>query len=309
MMMLECDVAVIGGSFAGAATALQVARGRRRVTMFDHGVTRNRFAAASHGFLGQDGAAPDAIRLKARAEVLAYPTAQVVEAAVAGVRREGGGFVLTGETGAWRASRLVLAYGMRDHMPDVDGLVECWGRSAFQCPYCHGFEAADRSTVVLMTGPWALHHAQILGDWTGNLTLLLNGHELEDEARADLIRRQVRVVEGRVARVEHEGGQAWAAVLEGGAVVPAEVVYLSPRFEPTAPFAAELGCATTNAPLGAFVAVDWMQRTSVEGVFAAGDLTRPFYNAMTSAAEGVRAGSAAHQSLLIELPKTAHGRP
>ena len=210
----EADVAVVGGSFAGAAAALQVARGRRRVLMFDTGVTRNRFSAESHGF-----------------------------------------------------------------------------------------EAADRPTVVLMTGPWSLHHARILGDWTENLTLLANGHELGSGDRADLARRGVPVTEGRVLRVEHEGGLVRAAVLEGGAVVPAEVVYLNSRFEPSADLAQALGCAMTESPLGSHVAMDTLGRTSIEGVFAAGDLVRPFYNATASAAEGVRAGSAAHQSLMIELPR------
>lgn len=299
----DVDVAVIGGSFAGATAALHVARGRRRVLMFDTGVTRNRFAAESHGFLGQDGAQPDAIRLRARAEVLAYPTARLAETAVATVRRDEGAFILSGEDGEWRASRVVLAHGMRDLMPDVEGLAACWGRSALQCPYCHGFEAADRPTAVLMTGPWSLHHARILGAWTGDLTLLANGHDLGDEDRADLVRRGVRIVEGRVLRIEHEDGHASAALLERGATVRVEVVYLNPRFEPSADLAHALGCAMTDTPLGSHVAADVMARTSVEGVFAAGDLVRPFYNATASAAEGVRAGAAAHQSLMIELPR------
>lgn len=303
----EVDVAVIGGSFAGAAAALHVARGRRRVVMFDTGLTRNRFAPHSHGFPGQDGAAPDAIRLRARAEVLAYPTARLAEAAVAAVRQEDGGFVLSGGDGEWRASRVVLAHGMRDIMPDVEGLEACWGRSAFQCPYCHGFEAADRPTAVLMTGPWSLHHARILGAWTGDLALLANDHALGAEDRADLARRGVRVVEGRVLRVEHADGHARAAVLDGGTAVPAGAIYLSPRFEPAAPLAALLGCAMADTPLGPHVIADEMGRTSVDGAFAAGDLTRPFYNATASAAEGVRAGAAAHQSLLVEPPRQARG--
>lgn len=299
----DVDVAVIGGSFAGSMAALHVARGRRKVVMFDTGVTRNRFASASHGFPGQDGAAPDAIRLRTQAEVLAYPTTRLIEAAVDAVRPEAGGFVLEGESGNIQAARLVLAFGMRDHMPEVEGLMACWGRSAFQCPYCHGFEAADRRTVVLMTGPWSLHHARILGDWTGDLTLLANGHDLGDEDWVDLARRGVGVLDGTVLQVEHEDGYARLVVLADGTEVPAEVVYLSARFEPASPLAAALGCAMTNTPLGAHVTVDALGRTSVEGVFAAGDLTRSFYNAALSAAEGVRAGAAAHQSLLIDLPK------
>ncbi len=298
----EVDVAVIGGSFAGAAAALHVARGRRRVAMFDTGVTRNRYADQSHGFLGQDGVAPDAIRLRARAEVLSYPTARLVEAAVDAVRAEDGAFVLAGADGALRASRVVLAFGMRDHMPDVDGLAACWGRSAYQCPYCHGFEAADRPTAVLMTGSWSLHHARILGAWTGDLTLLTNGHDLSREDEDDLTHRGVRLVQGRVRQIVQEDGHARAAVLEDGSLVPLEVVYLSPRFEPSSDLAEGLGCAMTDTPLGRHVVVDTLGRTSVGGVFAAGDLTRPFYNATASAAEGVRAGAAAHQSLLITLP-------
>ena len=73
--MQVIDAVVVGGSFAGLSAAMQLARARRRIVVVDAGRPRNRFAAASHGFLGQDGRAPADIVQTARAQVLAYPTA------------------------------------------------------------------------------------------------------------------------------------------------------------------------------------------------------------------------------------------
>lgn len=294
--MDEADVAVVGGSFAGAAAALHVARGRRRVAMFDHGVTRNRFARESHGFPGQDGASPAAIRAKARAEVLAYPEAALVEAEVTAARRDGEGFVLGWDGGSLRASRVVLAFGMRDLLPDVPGLADCWGLTANQCPYCHGYELAGRPTAVLMTGSGSLHQARILRAWTDDLLLVTDGLDLADADRADLAARGVRVVDGRLTGVEHEHGHVRAIAVDGQ-TVERGALYLAPRFEPASGLAAALGCAMADAELGRHVAADAMGAAG-PGVFAAGDLVRPVYNATRSAAEGVTAGAAAHQSLL-----------
>lgn len=127
-----------------------------------------------------------------------------------------------------------------------------------------------------MTGPWSLHHARILGDWTSDLTLLTNGHDPNGDDRADLAQRGVKVVDGVVLRLDHVDGHASLALLEGGTKVPTEVVYLNPQFAPASPIAALLGCAMTDTPLGPHVTTDAMGRTSIDRVFAAGDLTRPF---------------------------------
>src|SRR5262245_60686394 len=134
------DVIIIGGSYAGLAAALQLGRARRSVLILDAGQRRNRFAAHSHGFLSRDGAAPAEIAAEARKQVLAYPTVSLRELSVRELRAVDGGFAVCAVTESFRAKRLILATGVVDELPALPGLAEAWGKTAFHCPYCHGYE-------------------------------------------------------------------------------------------------------------------------------------------------------------------------
>lgn len=143
---MQYDLIVVGGSFAGLSAAIQAARARRNVLVIDAGQPRNRFAEHSHGFLGQDGRAPGAILDDARRQLLAYPTAKLVNGLADEAAAAGAGFEITTDRGeTFGAARLVLATGVRDILPDVPGLAEHWGKSVLHCPYCHGFEVAWRA--------------------------------------------------------------------------------------------------------------------------------------------------------------------
>lgn len=293
------DVAVIGASFAGLSAAIMLARARRRVVLMDEGLTRNRFSAHSHGFLGQDGVAPAEIRAKGLAEVLAYPTAGYLPGRVTAIRANAGGFVIEGPEKI-QAARVILAYGQRDILPDIPGLADCWGITANQCPYCHGYELADRTTGLLVTGPGFAHQARHLACWTDDLVYLENGVAVDDPVALD--RPGLRRVAGQVKRVLHEHGAIQAVELADATCVPMQALYLHGHFEPAAPFAEDLGCVMTDTPAGRHVAVDMFQRTTVPGVFAAGDLTRPYPAAPAAAASGNLAGAACNQDLLGLLP-------
>lgn len=295
--MLDVDVVVVGGSFAGVSAAIMLARGRRRVVILDDGVTRNRFAGASHGFLGQDGAAPYAIRQKGLAEVLAYPTARLIEGRVERITGQRGDFLVSGPEQI-RAARVILAFGQRDLLPDIPGLAECWGRTVVQCPYCHGFELADRTTGLLAVGAIPMHHATHLGDWTDDLVLLENGVQVTAEEAATLARPGLRREAGRVVRVHHAGGAISAVELEGGRRIAMRALYLVSWQEPASSLGEDLGCLVEETPMGRHLKVDDHQRTTVPGVFAAGDLARPYPSATQAASTGNRAGAACHQDLL-----------
>ena len=135
------DAIVIGGSYAGLSAALQLARARRRVLVIDAGVRRNRFASASHGFLGHDGRAPEAVAAEGRSQLLAYPNVRWVDGLAEDAHhRPDGRFGFRVGNAEVSAARLVLATGVRDELPPLAGLAERWGRSVFHCPYCHGYE-------------------------------------------------------------------------------------------------------------------------------------------------------------------------
>ncbi len=129
------DVIILGGSYAGLSAGLQLARARRSVLVIDTGMRRNRFAATSHGFLTQDGSAPAEIAAEARSQLMEYRSVEWLQTAAISAERVQDGFKVALQQGPdVTGKRLVLATGVTDVLPDLDGLAERWGRSVFHCP-------------------------------------------------------------------------------------------------------------------------------------------------------------------------------
>lgn len=290
------DAIVIGGSYAGLSAALQLARARRRVLVIDAGVRRNRFASASHGFLGQDGRAPADIAADGKAQLLAYPNVRWLDGTASQAAPDGAGFrVSTAEGRIERARKLVLATGVVDELPRIEGLAERWGRGVFHCPYCHGYELGNGRVGVLAVGALSIHHALMLPDW-GSTTFFLNGAFEPDEGqRAALAARGVTVEAGAVARLV----DAATVELRDGRRFVMDGLFTATRTHIASPVAAQLGCAMDEGPTGLFIRTDAMQATSVAGVFACGDAARAAGNVAISVGAGAMAGAAAHQSLMF----------
>jgi thioredoxin reductase len=292
------DVIIIGGSYAGLAAGLQLARARRRVLVIDAGMRRNRFAGASHGFLTQDGTPAAEIAAKGRAQLLAYDTVEWLSGEATRAEAARGGFRVTiGDTGEKRAGRrLVLALGVKDHLPGIPGLEERWGRSVFHCPYCHGYEL-DRGRIgVLATSHKSIHHAMMLPDW-GQTTFFLNGAFSPDlEQAGQLRRRGVVLDDGVIDRLDGDGA---TIVMRDGRVVPLDGLFTLTRTSIASPIAEQLGCAFDEGPTGAVIRTDAIKATTVPGVFACGDAARMAGSVTLAVGNGALAGMAAHQSLIF----------
>ena len=298
---MSYDVIIIGGSFAGMSAAMQLARARRPILVVDSGMPRNRFAAASHGFLGQDGVAPAAIMREALRQLSAYPTVDFVHGRVAAARGEIDRFEVEMEDGAVHAARrLVLATGVADTLPDIPGLAERWGVSVMHCPYCHGNEVRDRGTGVLANHPMAAHQALMLPDW-GPTTFFTQGLvEIDADLAAKLAGRGVQVETTPIVAVLGEGQEIAAVRLADDRVASLEAIFTAPQTAPASPLAQQLGCAFEDGMTGPHVKLEpGQQRTSVPGVYSAGDVASPMHNATLAAAAGVMAGIGAHQSLIF----------
>lgn len=292
---MDIDAAVIGGSFAGISAALQLARARRRVAVFDSGLRRNRFAATSHGFLTQDGSAPDAIVAKAREQLAAYPTVHWFDGAVTRASGSSDAFKLQIEDTIHQARRIILATGVTDALPDIPGLAERWGRSVFHCPYCHGYELMQGRIAVIATSPASLHQARLLTEW-GSITFFLQGAlSLGEEEARMLAARGVKIETTAVAGIVDEA----RLVLADGRSESFDGVFTASRTSPRSPLAALLGCEQEEGLLGPFIRTDAMKATSVPGVFACGDLARAAGNVALAVGDGAMAGMAAHASLAL----------
>ena len=295
------DAVVVGGSFAGLAAAMQLARARRRVLVVDAGRPRNRFAAGSHGFIGQDGRAPADILDSARAQVLAYPTAEFRSDEAVEARDDGDGFALALASGASvRARRLVLATGVVDGLPDVAGVRERWGVTVLHCPYCHGYEVADGRLGVLATSAANVHQALLLPDWRADVTLFTNGAvELDEEQGAALAARGVRVEPRPVEALLGDAPALAGVRLQDGATHALDALFVGSRTSFASPLAAQLGCAVEDGPSGPVLSTDAFKETSIPGVFAAGDAARASHTVSFAVGDGVTAGIAAHRSLVF----------
>ena len=198
------DVIIIGGSFAGLAGALQLGRARRKVTVLDTGLPRNRFAGHSHGLLGHDHKPPLDILAEARQQLARYPTIRLVSARADSVSGAIDDFsVLTGDGESLGARRLILSYGVADQMPDVPGFAEGWGTSIVPCPYCDGFEVAGQHWGLVWSGPQSHQSVRLFHDWTDKLTVFADGHDIPPDIQADLARRNIPVVDGRIVEIAH----------------------------------------------------------------------------------------------------------
>lgn len=291
-----CDVAVIGGSAAGLAAALQVARQRRSVIVVDDGTPRNAPATHMHGYLGREGAPPTELAAIGREEVRSYGGEVLTGRAVAVTRTDDGRFRvdLTGGH-ALLARRLVAATGLVDHLPDIDGVAEHWGRDVIHCPFCHGYEVRDRRIVQIVTHTMGLHPTPLYRHLSDALTLVVHDTDVVDDGAVETfeaagipvvrqpVRRVVAGADGRVSGVE----------LADGRTLPADAVVVGTRFGARAEVFAGVGLTTTAhvTGMGDVVEVDPMGQTPVPGIYAVGNVTDPSMQVLHAAAHGSRVGA------------------
>jgi thioredoxin reductase len=295
------DVIIIGGSYAGLAAALQLVRARRKVLILDAGQRRNRFAGHSHGFLGHDGQPPGAIAAKGKAEVLAYPMVTWKDALATEANRAPEGFVVRAGSNEFHGKRLILATGVVDELPSIPGLSESWGKRVLFCPYCDGYEFWLGSLGVLATRPQSAHFAMIVSAWAapGQTTFFLSGQSDPDAHElAQLKSRGITIEREPVVSVSGDE-RSIDLHLRDGRTAKRDGLFLLPRARIQGPFAEELGCELETGPLGFYYRTDTTKETTVKGVFACGDIATPMPGIAFAVADGVRAGGAAHQSLIF----------
>lgn len=293
------DVLIIGGSYAGLSAALALGRALRQVVVLDSGQPCNRQTPHSHNFLTQDGSTPSAIAAVAREQVLAYPTVQLRQDAAVAATGENNSFTVTTASGTvLHARKLLFASGIRDIMPALPGFAECWGISAIHCPYCHGYEYREQPTGILANGDVAAEMGLLIRNWTNKLTIFTNGSAtLQPEQRQRLADRGIAVEEAPVQQLGHQNGYLAHLDLADGRTVPLAALYARLPFEQHCALPQALGCA--HSEMG-YVAVDNFQKTSLPGIYAAGDATSPMRAVAAVVAAGMMAGAMLNRELIFE---------
>jgi thioredoxin reductase len=168
------------------------------------------------------------------------------------------------------------------------------------CPYCDGFEAAGQHWGLVWSSPQSHNQARLFHDWTDKLTVFADGREIPPDTRADLARRNIPVIDGRIIEIAHHNGRIATVNVDSGRNVAVDILFANPRNKPSASLHESLGLATVDTPTGIVLKVDERRQTSMPGIYAAGDLTTTFLPSVTQASsQGAMAGIFAQQSMVV----------
>ncbi|MEV0595939.1 NAD(P)/FAD-dependent oxidoreductase [Nonomuraea cavernae] len=293
------DAVVIGGGAAGLNGALMLARSRRSVLVIDSGTPRNAPADGVHGLLGLDGTPPAELLRVGREEVRRYGgrivAGEVTSAVPAQPSADGDlRFTVTlADGGTLRARRLLVATGLRDQLPDVPGLAQHWGHGVVHCPYCHGWEVRDEPIGILAAGPASVHHALLFRQLTDDLVYFTRGTELDEETRARFAARGIRVMDTSVAEIESSEDGITGVRLSDGQVVPRRVIAVATTLLARTDGLAGLRLPMEDLPhgMGRHFAAGPAGRTSVPGVWVAGNAADLMAQVGAAAAAGALAGA------------------
>jgi thioredoxin reductase len=300
---MDWQVLVVGRSYAGLAAALTLGRSRRATLVVGDGPPRNDSVTATHGVLGHDGVSPDELLRVAERQLEPYETVHLLSERVHGLDLIEGGVRARVGSGTVTAERVILATGVNDDPAGIPGLADHWGHGVYTCPYCDGWEHRDGRLAAVVEPAFAAHVAALLSMWSDDVTVFSTG--LDDTGREAVAAHGARLDERPVLRVRGDGDRVHSLELEDDTVVPVDAVFAPAMPRANHTLAADLGCDLDE--LG-YVVVGPDQATSVERIYAVGDVTSLRQFSMThAAAQGVTAAvslNAAALGMSLPTPST-----
>lgn len=292
------DVIIIGGGPAGLNAAMILGRSRRKVLLFDSGEPRNRWSRSMNGFLSSDGVNPGDFIRKGREELKKY-SIQVIDHPVTDATYSKGTYVVESSEGhVYHSRKLLLATGLKDTLPEVEGIEELYGKSVHHCPYCDGWESRDKAIAVYGKDRSGIGQALAMKNWSDDVTLYTDGtRKLNNKDMELLDLNGVKVCTDAIARVEGEDGMLQHIVLRNGELRPQEALFFSGETKQQSDIGRQLGCEFTGKGV---IKTRRLQQANIPGLYVAGDAARDMQLVIVAAAEGAKAGVAINMELQQE---------
>lgn len=292
------DVIIIGGSYAGLSAGMSLGRSLRKVLIIDSGKPCNQQTPYSHNFLTQDGKTPKEIAEISKEQVLKYETVNFYDGRVTKASQNSGGFeVETENDEKFSAKKLILASGVKDQIPDINGFAECWGISVIHCPYCHGYEVKGKKTGILSNGDLAFEFSKLVFNLSKDLSLFTNGEcTLNEEQEERFSQNKINIVEDEIQEIVHENGNIRKIVFKDGSEKALEALYAK------IPFEQNINTEDLHLELTehGFIKIDHFHKTSSDGVFACGDNTTMMRSVANAVAQGNFTGAIVNKELSEE---------
>jgi thioredoxin reductase len=306
------DVVIVGGGAAGLSAALVLGRCRRTVLICDDGHPRNQASLAAHCLLGNEGLKPANLLAKGRRELASYESVTIRDEQVIAVSNKAAQFTVTCEGGfAATARKVLLTTGLKDELPQIEGIEPLYGRSVHHCPYCDGFEHRDQAIAVYGKGDKGAGLALMMKQWSADVMLFTDGQtEIEPDVKTRLERNGITVSTDKIERLEGDSqGRLSLIRLAGERGLSRDALFFATDAVQRSDLLEKLGCRRDEN--GGIVCDPVTEESSVPGVYVAGDASREVLLVAVAIAEGAKAAVAINRALLKEdgLAKTPGNEP
>jgi thioredoxin reductase len=295
------DVIIVGGGPAGLSAALVLGRCLRKVLVCDSGRPRNAASDAIHGYLTRDCTPPQELLSIARQELLPYGV-EWQDTEITTAIHYGNHFELaTTDNQLLQCRKLLLSTGLKDYLPEVEGIQELYGKSVHHCPYCYGWECRNQPLAVYGLGRVGIGLSLSLKTWSADVTLCTDGTKRLNREDLDLLaRNEIKLETGKIKRLAGQNGQLESVVFTDGRLIPFSALFFAMGTVQHSNLAKQLNCEFTRRGV---VKNDKLQKTNIPGLFVAGDAARDMQQVIIAAAEGTKAAIAINMEFQEEMRK------
>jgi thioredoxin reductase len=290
------DTLIVGGGIAGMSAALILARCRRKVAIFDSGMPRNRFTTHMNGYLSRDGIKPlDFVNIGLK-ELRKYDV-DWVQTEITNASRYEDNFWVQDSKNKWYGRKMLLATGLKDNVPDVEGFDRFYGTTIHHCPICDGWESRDQKIIVYGHGKSGFSLALQLINWSRDITLCTDGApRLSAEQREILKERNIAIITNKITAFEGQKAQLERVAFKDREPESCQRLYFTGGYVQQCDLAYRMGCETRKN--GKEFWVSRLQMSSIEGLYISGDAAFDMKMAIVAAAEGAKAGVAINLALM-----------
>lgn len=298
-MKVNYDVLIVGGGPAGLSAALAVGRMGRSALICDDGRPRNADSQQLNNFPSQDGIHPGDWKEKVRKNLKRYSTIKIENKSVRSIKKVDNTFESFVGDEVISTRKVILAYGIKEQLPNISGFKELWGKSVLHCTFCHGLEVKNEKLGFIIDSQNAVNVLPSIYELSKDLIIFTEGNQLSSEIKDKILKKNILIIENKINRLVYDGTNLKSVILDDESVISRDRLFLTPKipYLMKSDLGEILGCEKIEAGL---FKVSIRNETTVSGVFAAGDIMGMVHTVLLSAAAGNLAGAAAISSILGE---------
>ena len=294
------DCIIIGGGPAGLNAAVVLGRCRRKVLLFDNNSQRNLRSHGMHNYLTRDEILPVDFLDICNKELEKYNVQKLNKKITSAKRNDQAIFEVKDEKGIkYHSKTLLVATGLHDNIPDVEGFPEFYGSSIFHCPYCDGWEVRDKKVGIYARDKDGSELALALKGWTDQVVLYTNGKRKIKPAQKELLdANDIPIRTERIERLEGKDGRLKKIIFQNGTDQDCEAIFFVNGYTQQCDVAEAFGCEVNKKGV---VVTNRFQQTNIPGLYVAGDAAKDMHFVVVAAAEGAKAGVIINKELQKEI--------